>query len=327
MYWRPVLRHDVAIVARDRIANVLPDLISFDSSLDVVALCHRAVVCAYADVYEASCARSTAIVDCLNAAAEHVTDELPSGISDGLSGIGWTFEHLRRLSGDPDADDDALEDLEDLLLLRLGCAEWIAKYDLISGLVGIGAFFLERFPRRGASDGLRLIVRHLERLAEDTPSGVTWKTPARVLPEYQRQESPTGHYDLGVAHGVPGVIALLAECVAAGVQVETATRLLDGSMRWLIAQQQSSPGLSYGYWIAPEVRARAPRIGWCYGDLGIAAVLHLADHAGDEGGVADVVVILEGGSAEIGGEDYGLDEDYAEDDGEAEALLPHLARL
>jgi hypothetical protein len=50
--------------------------------------------------------------------------------------------------------------------------------------------------------------------------------------------------------------------------------LLDGSVRWLIAQQESSPGLSYGYWIAPEVRARARRIGWCYGDLGIAAVLH-----------------------------------------------------
>jgi hypothetical protein len=88
-------------------------------------------------------------------------------------------------------------------------------------------------------------------------------------------DDPRGR-DLGnrQVDGHQRVNTFLGECVAAGVQCDTANRLLDGSVRWLIAPQQSSQGLSYGYWLADGARTRASRIAWCYGDLGIAAVLH-----------------------------------------------------
>ncbi len=38
--------------------------------------------------------------------------------------------------------------------------------------------------------------------------GVTWHTAPELLVTWQREQAPTGYYNLGVAHGVPGAIAM-----------------------------------------------------------------------------------------------------------------------
>ena len=55
---------------------------------------------------------------------------------------------------------------------------------------------------------------------------------------------PSGYYNLGLAHGVPGVIALLGQACAAGVAVDKARPLLDGAVHWLLAHQEGPDGFA-----------------------------------------------------------------------------------
>jgi hypothetical protein len=87
---------------------------------------------------------------------------------------------------------------------------------------------------------------------------------------------PDGNYNLGVAHGVPGVIGLLAEACKGGISVDHASPLLDGAVQWLLAQKGANPLHSVfpnvvvpGAGVPPDYS----RLAWCYGDLGIAATL------------------------------------------------------
>ena len=50
------------------------------------------------------------------------------------------------------------------------------------------------------------------------PDGITWRTDPAWLPDETRQKFPRGYYNTGLAHGVPGVIALLGLACAAGVE-------------------------------------------------------------------------------------------------------------
>src|SRR5690349_7195297 len=140
------------------------------------------------------------------------------GLSGGLSGLGWTIEHTSRVLrttaseagpnegwDDPLDCDDPNEDIDTVLLRALETERWADTYDLISGLVGLGVYFLERFPRESSVRGIQAILNHLERSAEYNDKGVAWHTPPHLLPAWQREQAPAGYYNLGVAHGIPGI--------------------------------------------------------------------------------------------------------------------------
>jgi hypothetical protein len=83
-------------------------------------------------------------------------------------------------------------------------------------------------------------------------------------------EYPDGYYNVGLAHGVPGVIATLARIHEAGVARPRAAELLDGAVRWVLAQRGPAgfPSL-----ITPDGVSEPARTAWCYGDPGVAAAL------------------------------------------------------
>ena len=206
------------------------------------------------------------------------------GLFGGWAGIGWIVRHLG-------AED---EFVEREVSRNTGAAldSWPRSfgYDLISGLVGVGVHFVERLPDEAACDGLVRILDELERTAVEVEGGVSWFTAADLLPEWQRKRAPQGYYNLGVAHGVPGVMWLLGKLCAHGVEADRARTLLEGSLRWLLAVHPDPGTPDLPSWIAPGVR-REPnrRLAWCYGPLGAAAVVWEAareggDSAGEEWG-------------------------------------------
>lgn len=206
------------------------------------------------------------------------------GLFGGWTGLGWLVRHL--------GGDD--EFVEAQVSRHLGPAldAWPRRfgYDLISGLVGIGVHFTERLPNEGAEAGLVRILDLLEDSAVEVGDGVTWFTEPDLLPEWQRERAPEGYYNLGVAHGVPGVMWLLGKLCVHGVAPERAGALLRGALRWLLSVHPDPGTPDLPSWIAPGVR-REPnrRMAWCYGPLGAAAVVwqaarEVGDSAGEEWG-------------------------------------------
>jgi lantibiotic modifying enzyme len=193
----------------------------------------------------------------------------------GLAGVGWAAAHLRGPFLPADGE-DVNDEIEETLAEHVARSPWTEDYDLINGLVGFGVSALERMTP--GADSARLapvtclerIIDHLAETAERRPEGVTWWTnPAWVLPE-TREKYPRGFYNTGLAHGVPGVIALLGCACAAGVAVDRARPLLNDAVRWLLGQ--SSPD-SFPAWVAPDVPPTPARLAWCYGDPGVAVSL------------------------------------------------------
>ena len=95
------------------------------------------------------------------------------------------------------------------------------------------------------------------------------------LPDYQATKCPAGHHNCGVAHGVPGVIGLLGQMCASGL--EEAIPLLEGAVAWLLDRELGPDQASvFPEWIAPGDSPRLARLAWCYGDAGIAATMLVA---------------------------------------------------
>jgi hypothetical protein len=164
--------------------------------------------------------------------------------------------------------------------LRLPTAA--ANYDLISGLVGAGLVAAERYPRGRSGETLEHIVDLLDQTAEVTPPGLSWFTPGERLPDHQRETAPNGYWNLGVAHGVPGIVGLLGVAHGLGVRRAQCERLLDGAWTWLEAQEMpASHGCRFRGWIARDVDnpPSPPRLAWCYNDLGASLAMWNAARA------------------------------------------------
>ncbi|MFY0539491.1 lanthionine synthetase C family protein [Nannocystis pusilla] len=196
----------------------------------------------------------------------------------GLTGVSWAIELLHGRLFEADGDPNAAVDT--LLIRMLARSPWTAPYDLISGLVGIGVYALERLPRDSAATILARVVARLEETAESRDGGVTWRTRREWRP-HRNAEGPDDDpgYDLGVAHGVPGSSRCSARSVPPGSKC-LARALLDGAVAWTLAQRLPSGSESvFPYVTRPGDRGQAARLAWCYGDVGIAVALGSAAHA------------------------------------------------
>ena len=197
----------------------------------------------------------------------------------GFTGVSWVAEHLR--DGLPEEDPN--EDIDAALLEHLRHTPWSYHYDLTTGLVGYGVYALERLPRSSAAACLELIVERLAEVAQPRPEGLAWHTPYDLVPAPNQPWYPQGLDNLGVAHGTPGVIALLARICGCGVAEEQARSLLAGGMSWLLAQKLPAGEKSvFPYAVGRDFKIRPARTAWCYGDAGIAVALLAAGRSAGE---------------------------------------------
>jgi lantibiotic modifying enzyme len=213
----------------------------------------------------------------LESAIEALAHEpMMEALHGGFSGIAWVVEHLKGWLFEPE-EEDLNAAIDGALLQRVSQTPWNGDYDLIIGLVGLGVYALDRLPGATARRCVEEIVARLAELAERQGSGLTWFTAPERLPEHQRVHHPNGYYNLGLAHGAPGVIGFLADTCAAGVAVERARPLLDGAVAWLLTQRQpEAVGSTFAWALAAGDPPTDCRSAWCYGDPGAATTLLLA---------------------------------------------------
>jgi lantibiotic biosynthesis protein len=224
---------------------------------------------------------------CLDAAIATVAHyPMSESLYGGYTGVAWVVEHLnhRFFGGDRDGnadvndqagdEDDVQETLDHAVCQVLQTASELDEFDLISGHVGQGIYGLERLPHPAALTCLKAVVERLQtRAVHPSPGLKTWYTPPILLPRWQRELAPNGYYNLGLAHGVPGVIGLLGNIVATGT-VPEARPLLEAAMTWLLRQKLPFSAETTFPTCLIEGREPGPsRSAWCYGDPGVAIAL------------------------------------------------------
>lgn len=222
---------------------------------------------------DAHAARADELIDRAIDTMERVRSR-PS-LYGGFTGVGWLCAHVDALF--ERSDDDAYDQVDQEVLRACQPDPTPLEYDLISGIVGRGVYFLERRPHPIAHEGMSLVVDALERHSRQFGDETTWLTPPTQLPQWQRERAPEGYYNLGVAHGVPGIIGILGEMRRFGFSSPRAEALLMGAARWVLSQKR--PDGSYSSWIRPDDEPTTSRVAWCYGALGVSVALLLSARA------------------------------------------------
>lgn len=280
--WRQILDGDLAaraLAAASDIADALTsryDDASLGRGKAGIAVFHAAFGDAFGrpDATERAVALLDEAIDDVASAAR-----MDASIYGTIVGVAWAASRVGTLTG---ALDDEEHDIDRLVARLVSQPRWPGHFDLVTGLAGLGTYALERLPRASANATLEDVVRHLAALAEQDGRGLTWRTtPGRYAPRSDLY--PGGHYDLGMAHGVAGLVAFLAAATSAGVAA--AKPLLDGAASWLAVQgvlRSGDKGRFPGV-LAPDGTASPARMAWCYGDPGVAVALLAAGEALGDG--------------------------------------------
>jgi lantibiotic modifying enzyme len=258
------------------------------SALEMASLARgaagRALFCLYLKLSRASPKGGDPTLQLLRRAADELAKAVPRpGLFTGVAGVSWAAHHVRMLHSEGFLEDPSV-DIDETLGELLELDTWRAGYDLVGGLVGIGVYSLERLPRQFAWKSLERIVMHLAHLAKHTPEGVVWTMEPNLIPKDRREQFPDGYFDLGVAHGIAGVIALLGQVYAVGVCRSEVEALLSGAVSWLLSHRlpKGSPVCFPAMVDCRNSRPVPARTAWCYGDPGIAAALLVAARGAGE---------------------------------------------
>jgi lantibiotic biosynthesis protein len=167
-----------------------------------------------------------------------------------------------------------------------GCS--VGEFDLISGLAGVGAALLARHDGAEAHDALAAVLTALVTLVDDTGGAMPrWFTPPELMgDDATARIYPEGNLNCGLAHGIPGPLALMALARRNGIDVQGMQDAIAHIAAWLVAHRVDDAwGVNWPTAVTldsglPEGPSRAA---WCYGAPGVARALWLAGESlGDD---------------------------------------------
>ncbi len=198
---------------------------------------------------------------------------VPVSLHSGLSGLGWVAAHLSARHPDLDVE-ELCGTVDEALTQELERTPSPYSCDIRDGVAGMGLYALERLPHPTARRLLERMVALLEESAEHTAQGLRWPMPEGYLGLYGDPKRFTrGVYTLGLAHGIPGAMALLAAAHAHGISRERAAALLEGGFAWFTGHVGSEERPDFPLYLHGDERFMDKRFSWCVGSPGITAVL------------------------------------------------------
>lgn len=177
------------------------------------------------------------------------------------------------------------------------------EYDLISGATGVLAYLLTiDSPEEHLSAAIEKLLEYLIRLAETDPKSKRegWYISQQYIPlEATRQQYPSGYYNCGLAHGIPGPLAVLSLAWLSGYRTSGLRAAIHFLSEWLIEHAlrdtwginwPSVVPLETSYTVDAYKTLPSCRAAWCYGSPGIARALWFAGLALEDGQIRQTAI-------------------------------------
>ncbi|TYZ12649.1 lanthionine synthetase C family protein [Hymenobacter lutimineralis] len=190
-------------------------------------------------------------------------------LATGFTGVSWVIAHLMKQGLLDEEVADIINDVRPLVIASLNSFYLQRDYDLFYGFMGTSLFLLED-SQENHRDLQQALLSRLEAFALPMHQGVAWNSAQ----SQNTEDKPEIRFNLGLAHGSPGIILYLLSLHQQGVEPERCHKLLEQALIFLLTQE-----LAEGPSLFPTIiglDAVAPgysRLAWCYGDLGIAYML------------------------------------------------------
>jgi hypothetical protein len=216
----------------------------------------------------------------------------PIGLFGGLSGLAyatWYLSHgetryLRARAAIEDTLVPQAVAFAQTLATKSGMA--VEEFDVVSGISGVAAYLLGRTSDDRARQALESILGAMVAILSRDEPAPKWHTPADLISARQMiGKFPDGNLNCGLAHGLPGMLSVLALASSQGVETPGQREALHRWAYWLKARHM--PDQWGGSWPAAVSVGSTPApvpapAGWCYGNPGVARTLWLAGNALDD---------------------------------------------
>ncbi|MDX3775586.1 lanthionine synthetase C family protein, partial [Chromatiaceae bacterium AAb-1] len=193
----------------------------------------------------------------------------------GITGIAWLYETILQEQTDS-YQPDFNQNTDILIQQYLEQVPDNTDIEYVLGLSGIAVYLARRNRCQQAFHCSELLVSVLEKRAHFfNETSCAWNTPLSSIYRFNK-DNDNPEFNLGLAHGVPAVLAaLIALHGGLTQQKEKAEALLNAGCNWLLTQRQDPQ--KYGcYFGNIAEKPSQSRLGWCYGDLTIALTLFRA---------------------------------------------------
>ncbi|ADL53923.1 lanthionine synthetase C family protein [Clostridium cellulovorans] len=162
--------------------------------------------------------------------------------------------------------------------------------ECINGLAGIGRYLLEFKEVSSVLEAIKGILIFLIKLTKKKITANKyevrkWFIEYESQSEIEKKNYSYGHTRIGMAHGIVGILSLLAIAKIQGVEVEGQEEAIKDILSYLYKFRIEEKGLVYWpYKVGIEERQGAKDAvnympSWCYGSGGIARAIYLAGKA------------------------------------------------
>ncbi len=179
-----------------------------------------------------------------------------STFASGYAGFLYGLNLFNKLSGEKyELDETSLQVLTRHIDHQLKNDISNNYYDYLHGYTGIGLYYL-------SSNNLIQVSNIIETLHKTkeiiSPGNYGWAS---------LDAKKNRIYNLGLSHGISGIVGFLTQSLKADVDSELSKDLLEGAINYLISTKKDNELSLFPYYSNTTYDTR---LAWCYGDLGIA---------------------------------------------------------
>jgi len=191
----------------------------------------------------------------------------------GAAGIGTLFEHILRQ--EDHGHDGSFNRNTDLIIAeQLSSPDAFPESEYVTGLAGLLIYASRRSYCGSGKALLEAVIKCLfSRLSTTGDGYISWPgTPKAMYRRSKHTASGEPVFNLGLAHGVPGIINALLSAMSVSEPQPGRQKLLYQTVVWLF-EQQKDPRIDGTYYSYESTANEYTRLGWCYGDLSVAICL------------------------------------------------------
>lgn len=190
---------------------------------------------------------------------------------NGIAGIGCGLDYaIKNKLIDADINKILDSNIDDYLFEMLKLNLSINNWDYLHGALGVGAYFLMKSQYMdSALEKLDYLITYLENTAQEESNNLKWQC---II---DRETKEIG-YNISLSHGIASIAAFMTKLFEKGIFQKRTEKLARGSLNYILSQEIDVN--KYGSYFPSFSKEQnngiyKSRLGWCYGDLGIAAVL------------------------------------------------------
>jgi hypothetical protein len=204
-------------------------------------------------------------------------DKLSHTFCDGYAGILYLLQFLKEQELLQVDTEDVEQLLENYIIDRMRYDFNIVNYDFLHGALGCGYYFLKKHKDIKPVNEL---INFLYDTAEKDIQTHCFKWKSLV-----NFEKGSLGYNISLSHGMASIVLFLSHALEKGIKNEKASVLLNNTTNYVLSQEINVQ--KYGCFFPhqslenEEYVPQKTRLGWCYGDLGVAYALWVAGKVTD----------------------------------------------